>query len=312
MTQPVTPRSSPEMFFWLIQILLALLILGAVFLRNLWPFDIIAGALGQLTLLSVVTALILFCLGRYGGFSLLMLSAIVALWRMAPGYENARPELSNSDFKIVWANLFGRNQSLKSVLNLALKEDASIVALAEFPAHSKIPSDFRERFPHRFPKTRNNNNDTVIFSRSPLLESQAIASDRRPVLIVKTEIDGDSITIGAVHSPVPWTPQKSVRQSKIISAAFAALDKDSRSLLIGDFNATPWNKALADPQKKAKRLQRVAIGKRSTWISNAPLIGAPIDHAFASHNLEASAKLGPANGSDHFPLIISVRQQSAN
>jgi len=88
----------------------------------------------------------------------------------------------------------------------------------------------------------------------------------------------------------------------------AAAMTSAHSLLIGDFNAVPWNEALEQIGRQPGAPQRLSLGPRSTWLSPLPLLGAAIDHAFVSNALVGSVALGPANGSDHFPIIVSLKR----
>jgi endonuclease/exonuclease/phosphatase (EEP) superfamily protein YafD len=86
-------------------------------------------------------------------------------------------------------------------------------------------------------------------------------------------------------------------------AAAAREASTGRTLVIGDMNATPWSSRLRDLSAKLVRLSP-ALG--STWFSSLPVLGLPIDHAFVTSDLRASARVGPGVGSDHLPLIVSI------
>ncbi|MEX0645420.1 MAG: endonuclease/exonuclease/phosphatase family protein [Parvularculaceae bacterium] len=297
------------MFIWIIQAALSLLIVTAVFLRGVWPFEAIAGALTQIALVGVLFAALSFSLGRPAGAMLLIAGACLALWRADSAFERGTPVVVEPDVIIVWANLFTRQASLDAVQKLAMRENALVVAFGEFPAEAELRSAFLEQYPHRFPKEPSRNQDSVIFSKTPLEVAPENSKQRRSALTVRVSIDDAILTIVVMHPPVPWTPAKLDKQRVMIAEAFRRAKARSPYLIIGDFNATPWNLALAEASNIEAAPNRLSLGAKSTWLSPFPLIGAAIDHAYSSPDLLGSVELGPANGSDHFPIIVALKRK---
>jgi endonuclease/exonuclease/phosphatase (EEP) superfamily protein YafD len=91
--------------------------------------------------------------------------------------------------------------------------------------------------------------------------------------------------------------------SKLMFAAARQQANQGRTLVVGDMNATPWSERL---RTFSIEMSRLSPALSSTWFSSLPVLGLPIDQAFATTDLRASAKVGPGVGSDHLPLIISI------
>ena len=105
-----------------------------------------------------------------------------------------------------------------------------------------------------------------------------------------------------MHPPVAVTRGDLDASTAMLTAAIRQAS-EGRTLVIGDMNATPWAGRLRAVSAEMVRLSP-ALG--STWFSSLPVLGLPIDHAFVTSDLRASAKVGPGVGSDHLPLIVSI------
>lgn len=294
------------MYILIADIALAALIAAAVFVRGVWPLEPAAGVLTQLGLTAVVLALISLAVAQPIGAALLSLSAGLAFWRTREALAPASPDLADAQMKVVWANLFRRRQSFEAVQRLALTEQADIVALGEFPEGAKLLPQFADAYPHQFPQDPTRLRDIVMFSRLPLQSAKAVYSAwRRPNLAVSVNLANEPLTVIATHAPVPWTPKRQEMQRRHIAEIFAGGDnRKTPFIVVGDFNAAPWSAVLGRPVA----IERLRLGARATWLLPLPLLGIPIDHAFVSKGLEGSVALGPFNGSDHFPIIASVKR----
>lgn len=90
------------------------------------------------------------------------------------------------------------------------------------------------------------------------------------------------------------------------------------TVVVGDFNQTPWCPGLSDVLRET-HLRDAARG-RGVWgtypaspLALRWLAAIPIDHCFYSSELRSgSCRVGPANGSNHRPLVVSLGWRSAN
>ena len=93
------------------------------------------------------------------------------------------------------------------------------------------------------------------------------------------------------------------------AAEWAARQGDGPFAVVGDFNATPWSWPFRKMMSQA-RLQNSQIGfglQPSYPSASSPLLRVPIDHLLHSDALVVGdRRLGPAMGSDHFPLIVDL------
>lgn len=299
------PTRRPVLLFT--DIALTALIAAAVFIRGVWPLEPAAGILTQLALLALALATVSLFLAQPFGAAIALAGVGLTLWRTRAAFAPASPAVAGAEAKIIWANLFRQRRSLEDLQRLALKERADVVALGEFPVEAKLLPAFAQTYPHQYPHAPTRRQDIVVFSRIPFTDAKTVFSTwRRPSLVVTVEIAGEALTIAATHAPVPWTPQRLATQRKHIAETFAAVETRKPFVVVGDFNAAPWSNAL-DNDRKTTRLH---LGPKATWVFPLAVLGIPIDHGYVSSGLEGSVALGPFIGSDHFPIIVSVKRKA--
>jgi endonuclease/exonuclease/phosphatase (EEP) superfamily protein YafD len=214
-------------------------------------------------------------------------------------FARPSPPVAKPALKVVWANVFKTAAVVERLAALAERTNADVVVLGEPPRDSARTRKALAAWPFVHGPEDPAVHGAVVFSRRPFTAratGSAVAGGY-PLTVV----DLDGVRIIALHPPVAVTPQRLAgRNAMLRSAREAATD---RSLVIGDMNAAPWSRQL---RLTASDLVRVSPGPGSTWFSSLPILGLPIDHAFATPGLQASARIGPGIGSDHLPLIVSL------
>lgn len=287
--------------FWTAGALLLLLALPGLLDLRLAPLELLANLRPQIALAALVFAIAALTLGRY--WTAGVGAALVALLLMATPefFDRPSPVVTRPTLKVVWANVFKTDAAVARLTRLADREGADVVILAEAPSDKAGARRTLAAFPYVHEPTNPEHHGAVIFSRRPLEPLPGWdASGRYPVTVVKL----DGLTLIAMHPPVAVTPHLlSASETMMRQAADQA---EGPSLVIGDMNATPWSRRI---RALSAKLHRVSPGAVGTWFSSLPLLGLPIDHAFVSEPLRASARVGPGIGSDHLPLIVSIQTE---
>ena len=292
-----------------IVVLCAALLAGAVAAvttRGIWPVEILVSLAPQAAVISMVAALAMLGLGRYLSAAMCGLAAILFLLALKALLEPVT-RVDDAQSLILWHNAFGKADAVRRVMETALAERADIVAFAEYPVSYAAPQTFRAAFPYVFPSPDKTVDGPVVFSRTKFESTSFLESGRRPTAKVVVATSSGPLTVIAVHAPVAWTPAKLKRQAHVIAGALAAADAGARSIVVGDFNAAAWNASITKPLEMADSIRRGSLGVGATWLAPTAFLGIPIDHAFATMDLDLGVRLGPATGSDHRPLVVSVR-----
>ena len=100
------------------------------------------------------------------------------------------------------------------------------------------------------------------------------------------------------------------RDGQLRDAARHAADLGARTVLIGDFNASPWSPIYDNVLEISDmRDSRRGFGVQATWIARFPaFLRIPIDHAFVTPDVEViDRRVGPYVGSDHRAVVLDLR-----
>lgn len=286
--------------FWITGAIILLAALPALLNIRIAPLELLANLRPQIIVLVVAFGLAAVTVGRYvpAGVAALVVAALLAttpeLFSKGPA-PVTRPALT-----VVWCNVFRTNGVVDRLAGLARTEGADVIILAEPPTDSARTRRALSEYPYVYGAADPVEHGAVVFSRRPLIERPRpdLPEGVYPVSIV----EAGGISIVAMHPPVAVTPAR-LRASNLMMAVAAREASAGRTLVIGDMNATPWSSRL---RTLSAQLVRLSPAFGSTWFSSLPVLGLPIDHAFVTSDLRASAKVGPGVGSDHLPLIVAI------
>ena len=160
-------------------------------------------------------------------------------------------------------------------------------------------------FPHHVVRPRWDPFGIALLSRHPILRHAVVEEDgATPRIEAVLDWNGTEVTVVAFHPMPPITAADHGRRNRLL-ADISARYADRPTIVIGDFNATPWSSAFRAPRRNGFT---IAGGLQATW--PAPLrglIGLPIDHVMVSRHWSVIDRaVGPDLGSDHLPIQATV------
>ena len=80
------------------------------------------------------------------------------------------------------------------------------------------------------------------------------------------------------------------------------------TIVMGDFNATPWDARMLPLREAGYRDARRGFGFLATWPVGRPYMQIPIDHIFVDDSFQVlDCARGPDIGSDHYPLRATLQ-----
>lgn len=241
--------------------------------------------------------------------AVLMSPEMLAAWRFKPATPAA------SDLKIVQFNIWHDNRTPDKSLDWIRAQDADVVVLEEAGGYAMpVIKALRRDYPFAS-CDKAARCETWIFSRKKMLARGSVPLDK-PYLSGAWATLADPkgpFTVFGVHFtwPIPAGPQQA--QSRKLVQTLAPFGTQS-TILTGDFNSTPWSFTLKR-QDKALGLRRWTralpswpAGKFSrVMVAPAPFL--PIDHVYAGSEWHAvRVERGPALGSDHRPMVVTLRR----
>ncbi len=276
--------------------------------------------------------------------SLLTLAASVAIWSrggrkpaalalaglvvwgvlIAPDYVRAltapRALEGGETVKIVQFNLWIANANPIATADWILKENPDVVVVEEVGSISgRVVERLKARYPHLISCYDPYPCSTMILTRQAPVRSGgwAIPFGQANLAWVTLNGPGGDYTVMGVHHAWPSPLGMQAVQVPWTANVLKGFDKTSL-ILAGDFNSTPWSRGLRD-QDKAFGLQRRTLAlptwpartfERRPFAFPVPLL--PIDQVYAGSAWKTvSVRRGPRLGSDHYPVVVTLRRDAA-
>jgi len=284
-----------------------------------WVLDLLAGFRHQLAIALMVCALVA-ALARWRKTAVAIgLLAAVNLALVVPLYIGpSRP--ATGELRIVSFNVLASNRRFAEVVDFIRRSEADVVVLHEVTSRweqaiEEAAATFDD-WPYEITEARARGDlfgSLVLVKSGAVVESFGFAlTDPRAIEILLP----DGVALLAIH---PLSPSSEFRAQQndrqLLFATDWAAGQDGPTIVVGDFNATPWSYpfrrliSTADLSNSAR-----GFGLDLSYPADGnPLIRVPIDHLLFSDGLAVvDRSLGPAMGSDHFPLTVDMALVATN
>jgi endonuclease/exonuclease/phosphatase (EEP) superfamily protein YafD len=131
---------------------------------------------------------------------------------------------------------------------------------------------------------------------------------------IEIPLDDGALTILGMHPPSPTTGARTARRNELLDQAGDWIrGRVGPVLVVGDLNATPWSAGHRALRRGGGLIDSLrGRGLQPTWPDGWGPVMIPIDHALHTVDLAvAERRTGPATGSAHRPLIITVGRSGA-
>ncbi|NNF50323.1 MAG: hypothetical protein HKN65_10745 [Woeseiaceae bacterium] len=265
--------------------------------------------LGAALLLLIVLAAL-----RDRNFALASLVAVLAnAGVVVPWYNGgAQAAVGETSIKVVLANLLSTNAEHERLLELVDSEQPDVLFLLEVsPAWEAALERLDSRYPHRVIEAREGNFGIALLSRLPLASSGVIVSEPFGFPTIVATLDASRTKLGVVvtHPMIPLgTNNYEARNAQLRGLADLIRGMEGPRLLAGDLNASMWDRNYRMFENRTRlRNARRGHGILPTWPTFMPIAMIPIDHVLVSAEIGVeSVHAGPAIGSDHLPLVVTV------
>jgi endonuclease/exonuclease/phosphatase (EEP) superfamily protein YafD len=243
------------------------------------------------------------------------------------GTINSVTEIDQSKIRILSMNLSHTNSSYKKAKLIIKKTQPSVLilqelsnssgnalgeTLAKFPYSAKLQVntttygylDHLSKFlvPFFIPKEKL---FIGLFSHLPF--ERIMTGQPDSYIRGRFKFKEKNFTLFGVHLTSPVGKVRTDARNKQLNSLVEAIQKNNQpTVVVGDFNITPWSLYFQDfIQKSRLRDTRKGLGIYPTWLANFPPLSIPIDHSLTSDSIAVgSFSLGPSFGSDHLPIIL--------
>lgn len=286
-----------------------------------WLADLAVHFRVQYTLLAAVAAAAAVLLRRWGllGAALLVLAANLPaasrelLPAAPPGPGAATPAEPAARLELAVANVWYRNPHPELALQWLEREQADVVFLMEVtPAWRSALRALEAAYPHGSYVAGPRGRGVLLLSRWPLSQPVVprLESGEGRALFVTVTHGGVPLRLALMHASWPFGPALSrARAADLAALAAEARAQAGRPLVVlGDLNVTALSPGFARLLADGA-LQDAAAGRgwQPTWPVAFPPLGIRIDHALVNAAVTVREyRRGPAIGSDHRPLRLSV------
>jgi endonuclease/exonuclease/phosphatase (EEP) superfamily protein YafD len=215
--------------------------------------------------------------------------------------------------RLVLVNVNSGNRSYDRLKSFLFEVNADVILLEEFnPLWNEALSDLDERYPQAVTAPLQGNFGIGLWTRLPLRSKDVVnlALNNVPSVVVTVDVDGTALQIVGTHPLPPRDAGNTkLRNEQLGRAADIAVRGGSHSILLGDFNTTPWGEAFRSVVDRSQlRDSGLGMGIQWTWPAGFWPLALPLDHCLVSEKVRVVDRwIGPDGGSDHFPLVVDVQ-----
>lgn len=314
---------------WLDRIVTAGVIAAAIAMllgelgRFYWLFELGSHFLVQYLFGFGITAAYFLVRRRWRWFIVAVMLSIVPVWRLATyaSFEvNAAAAAGSHRLRIMTINVHASSNRYDLVRAEIERLDPDIVFLPENTdrwAAGLAP--LRARYPYVVDGQSPSVFSLFLFSRIPLSDAAIIKlpePDGFPAIVARVCPEAASggrtcLRIVGIHPPPPLDGRIAAERDAALQAlpALIAGQEAERTVLLGDFNCTPWSPLFRD-LLTATGLRDSARGfdVSPTWASHWLPFGIKIDHILVGKAIAVDDHaVGGEVGSDHFPVIADLQ-----
>lgn len=297
---------------------LALISVAAFGGRWVWWLDVLANFRAQYVVgLAVFGLIIMMSRWKKTGYAVLAAS-LVNLVVVLPLYVGSPAEarVEAPTLRVMSFNLLSTNEGYSEVIDYIQSIDPDLVFLHEASRPWEVAMESAD-LGYEIVRPRS---DDLIFGTLVLVRGEGVtavshgfsASSPRAVALVYTPPGwSTSLAVLGTHPLAPTDAERAdLRDAQLAFAGSWAAEQTGAFLVVGDFNSTPWSWPFRRLMATAElRNSQSGFGLQPSFPTTSNLLlRVPIDHLVHSAALEVTGRrLGPALGSDHFPLVVDLQ-----
>jgi endonuclease/exonuclease/phosphatase (EEP) superfamily protein YafD len=214
---------------------------------------------------------------------------------------------------ILHANVYGRNEQYQRFVSLVTAEQPDLFFVQEMNAGLETAlQTLHAQYPYREVIIRDDNFGIAVYSQLPL-DSVVVHESppyALPSLVVTTHVGSRPLTLMSTHPMPPIGRDEFAGRNEQLQDVGSLINTiPAPFALIGDLNISMWAHHYDLLIKQTGlRNARKGFGVLPSWPVQLPFAMIPIDHCLVSGAIDVVAiRTGPAIGSDHLPLIVTLR-----
>lgn len=222
------------------------------------------------------------------------------------------PHAGTASLKVLSFNVLCSNRNHAELREWVRMANPDVAFFAEVgPEWAAVLEGLRPILPYHAVVPREDNFGVAILSKYPLRSTRLITANELPTAAIRVELTvaGREVMVIGAHPPPPLSERLAVERNETLAAlAGEARNCQGPMILMGDLNATPWCDGMQPLYAAGLRDARRGLEFGPTWRRLNPLVAIPIDHILTKGAVSVvRCQTGPAQGSDHRPLLADLR-----
>jgi endonuclease/exonuclease/phosphatase (EEP) superfamily protein YafD len=222
--------------------------------------------------------------------------------------------------KVMSYNILVNNVEIDRIVASISSVDPNLLLIIEVDPLMKqnIEDRIQAKLPYSF---QSPGGGMAVFSKLPLEDSRGeqFSGSDATNLVTHLKYRDRRIKIIGTHPLVPVKANLFIRRNLHLNSIATHLERESQpTILMGDFNLTPWSPYYRQFIDKTKlHNTRLGFGILPTWIRPSttvnlpqlllPILNIPIDHIFVTKDFTVARTYTGDNGnSDHAPIISEL------
>lgn len=304
---------------------LLLLAVGLSYMGHVWwGFELFTHFVMLYLLAALVIGFLLLFCGRPAGLVLMLLVAGSQGYKLLPFFEE-KLTVGNTRYdqvQILQYNVHRNNTNVEEMAQwiIGQKTTLDIVVLTEVTDLWKDALvNVAKDYPYHVSKDMRGGRQLVVLSRLPMDRMEILyTAEKDPLAIAlhgTTLGHEQPFVVYGIHPPPPMNADAAEKRNKILKLVSEkiAWENVPHKIIVGDFNCTRFSPVFAKMViESGLRDSNHGLkweGIQSTWPSLLPkYLGVTIDNLLVSDAITVLKKeTGPAMGSDHRPVVTTLR-----
>ena len=269
--------------------LLPIFVLGISSLDNFYLISLFNSLSFQIIIALLVFSILLMILKKHQ-FAIISFASALYLLASISVFDNPHNSSSkNSDnFSVSHYNVLKTNKNYDTIINSALNSNSDIISFQEISSDWKsiLINKLKQKYPYYIIKDDDKGFFGIaLFSKQKIINPEIVYIEGVPNIFASIETNNSVVDIITSHTNSPINLTRFNRRNKHINYLSKKLkEKKNPLLVIGDFNAVPWDSRIVNFKNNTKLIDsRNSLS--STWPRQLGYFGIPLDYIFHSKNI---------------------------
>ena len=263
----------------------------------------------QLVVIGIVACVVAAASRLRGFFDVAVIATLLHALPIVPDLTASRRPLPDGvPVRVLLLNVHTESTTYAEVRALIADEDPDVIALVEVSRtwlDELAPA--LARYGQHIEAPRDDNAGVALYTRGAL--EGTVEGGVRPAIVGKLAIDGAAFAVTVLHPFPPMTTARLAQQrAQLAQVAAWAAASPLPTIVMGDFNASPWTRVFARFVARSGLCDsRAGFGVQASFPAVSALLRIPIDHLLASCAIGVrDRRIGRDVGSDHLPVIVDL------